>query len=104
METETIARPNGKPYRPRTAPRVAEYVDMDERTCVVVLFTHDAQQAREQALHLWQCHTDCALPAGTRSWLRLVPFDTGSGYERNWIVDPVRGTACVVFSHDECCP
>lgn len=103
METETLTRPNGKPYRPRSAPRVDEYVDPSECTAVMVLFTHDTDRAAALAAARWQSYSDCPMPAGQQQWLRLVPFDTGSGYDRNWTHDPVRGTACVVFDHSECC-
>lgn len=101
-----ITRPNGKTYRPRTPVRVAEYVDHEERTCVIVLGTHDLDEAAALAADRWaEWYGDLdeasrPLPEGERTWMRLVPFDTGTGYDHNWVFDPVRGTACVVFNHN----
>lgn len=103
MTAHVLSRPNGKTYRPRTEPRVGEFFDYEERTCLVVEFTHDLDAAADLVREAWSYNTDCPLPVGRRVWWRLVPFDTGCGYDRSWIDDPVRGTACVVFDHQECC-
>lgn len=100
MSAGEIVRPNGKVYRPRKPPALQSYVDWsDDREAVVVLRTHDirlslelaADKIAELELIAANAHTD---------WWRLVPFDTGSGYERNWIPDPVRGTPCVVIPYE----
>ena len=97
---EVLTRPNGKTYRPRGPLRIEEYVDHEERTCVVIVGTHDLERATGLAAERWEeWYDDGSLPAGQRRWMRLVPFDTGTGYDHNWVIDEVRGSACVVFDH-----
>ena len=103
--SEVIERPNGRTYRPRKAPRLNTFFDHEDRECLVVEFTHDVARIEEVAADRWQYATDCPFPEGRKVWWRLVPFaPNGSSYDRNWITDPARGTACVVFDHFECCP
>lgn len=97
---EPIARPNGKAWRGRNPIRVAEFYGMDECLSLVVLGTHDVEEATRRAMNtttwtegeLWyyEPRTD---------WWRLVPWDAcGLGYDSTWITDPERGTPCVVFA------
>lgn len=94
-----LVRPNGKTYRPRREPRVDVYYDHDDVAGVVVIGTHDLEAATELATPLWE-HPE-PLPSGTPSWWRLVPWDTGTGYDRNWIVDQERGSPVVIFHPDD---
>jgi hypothetical protein len=93
----TIQRPNGKPYRPRKAPSVREFSDLDDNTGVVVLRTHDIQLATELASDAISEH-DLSRAAAYTTWWRLVPFDPSGYFDRTWQNDPVRGVPCVVFA------
>lgn len=92
---EKITRPNGKTYSPRRPPRVDHYTNHDEVACVVVIGTHDLDVAAQLAASLWDHHEP--IPTGTRSWWRIVPWDTGTGYDRNWVTDETRGAPVVYF-------
>lgn len=94
---EPIVRPNGKPYRPRTAPRVEEFYASDDEACLVVIGTHDLDVAAELARPSWESCYDGPLPDGVRAWWRLVPWSTGHGYDSSWIDDPVRGRPVVTY-------
>lgn len=97
--TEQIVRPNGKPYRPRSAVRVEEWITSDDTTALVVIGTHDVDRAAELARHSWECNegVDVPLPGGVRRWWRLVPWSTGHGYDQSWVEDEVRGRPVVTF-------
>lgn len=97
--SETITRPNGKRWRGRLPVRTAEFTNYDQCLCLVVLGTHDVQEATRRAQNtstwtegeLWYCEPRA-------DWWRLVPWDaSGLGFDSTWITDPERGTPCVVF-------
>lgn len=96
--TEVITRPNGKVWRGRKPIRTAEFSGLDGELGLIVLGTHDVEEATRRAMNtqtwtdgeLWYCEP-------RREWWRLVPWDTGYGYDSSWIDDPERGTPCVVF-------
>lgn len=75
------------------------YYDHDDVAGVVVIGTHDLGVAAGLAAPEW-VH-DEPMPSGQRSWWRLVPWDTGTGYDRNWVVDEKRGTPVVTFHPDD---
>lgn len=99
MTAEQITRPNGKPYRRRKPVTVEVYYSSNDAECVIVIGTHDLDAAAALAEHMWE--HDEPLPEGRRRWLRLVPWDTGGGYDRSWIDDPARGTAVVTFDPED---
>lgn len=98
-KVETLVRPNGKPYRPRKGVEVVEYADHDECQAIAVLRTHDVQLAARVGADFIEEYELDAANAYT-SWWRLIPWDTGSGYDRNWVEDSAGGTPCVVFPHE----
>jgi hypothetical protein len=66
----------------------------------MVLRTHDFQRAIELASNLID-ELGLNPTVATTDWVRLVPFDPyNTGYDLNWISDPVRGVPCVVIPHD----
>lgn len=89
-----LVRPNGKPYVARKPPRVVRnvYCDHDGEMYVMVLRTHDV----EQAILLAGSHR---VIAGSQrlTWERLA-MRWG---ELRWTTDNVRGMPCVVFVEDE---
>ncbi len=91
--TDATIRPNGKPYRPR---KVNGHAVTDENNCVVavlVLGTHDIEQARPLAEHcagLWEGGTAASPVTG---WWR----DGMQWGQRWWVYDEVRGRAGVRF-------
>lgn len=93
MASETITRPNGKPYQPRKGLRqVGWSYDTRGEECmpeVAVLGTHDIDRAREFA----KPYELAYLSEGVRSWYRDGFYNGG----RSWIYDAERGMACVIF-------
>lgn len=88
--TETMLRPNGKPYTPRKGLRQIGFYDENEnRDYVVVLGTHDIDKAREFG-RPYRC---AYLGEAWRGWGRW----TIRNGEQWWDFDPVRGAAGVVF-------
>lgn len=96
MSRSGIERPNGKLYRPRKDITAEEFQDAYGDTGIVVLRTHDIEDARSRYPELLAVH-DLQDAEGVRDWWRLVPWDAGSGHDRSYISDPVRGVPCVVF-------
>jgi hypothetical protein len=99
---EPITRPNGKVWRGRNPIRVETFVNHDEYESLVVLGTHDVEEATRRAQNSW-CWNESELfyAEPLRTWWRLVPWDaTGYGHDSTWIVDEERGTPCVVFAND----
>lgn len=93
--TPGIERPNGKLYHPRKDITAKEFEDAYGDTGIVVLRTHDIEDARSRYPELLAVH-DLQYAEGTRDWWRLVPWDAGSG-DWSYISDPARGVPCVVF-------
>ena len=91
-----IARPNGKPYRPR---KVIAYGVYDADECpegVIVLGTHDISRAEALATSLVKCDLldSGYAPAGpSQVWWR----DSFEGGRRIWVNDAERGRAGVWF-------
>lgn len=96
--TETpppITRPNGKLYRPRTIRVVGwdwEWGDVPWQ--VAVLGTHNIALARSHAPRGFHCPR---LVRPQLSWMRKGMRDG----EPFWVVDDVRGAACVVFNESD---
>lgn len=100
MNTVEIRRPNGKLYRARKPPEVTTYQDWrDDVTCGLVLRTHDVELALQLAADLI-AELELVPANASTHWWRLAPFKNGSGYDRNWIDDPVRGVPCVVIPYE----
>jgi hypothetical protein len=98
MVAPQCTRPNGLPYRRRAPVRVETYTTADESSAVIVIGTHDVEEAARLARHTWDCDNNPEpLPEGVRRWWRLVPWDTGHGGDRSWIDDPARGRPVVTF-------
>ena len=92
-----VQRPNGKWWRGRKPIRVS-FVDSYDGDGGVVLGTHDIDEATRLAIKDLASLDLIDAPAQV-AWWRLVPWDaTGAGYDSTWIVDPVGGTPCVVWT------
>jgi hypothetical protein len=83
-----VIRPDGRVYRPRKPPR-ATIVDVDGRTYVYVLGTHDEPRGRALAQRL----TNVDPYANPPTWQRLA-IRNG---ERWFVQDDVRGAPCLIF-------
>lgn len=95
-----IVRPNGKVWRGRKPVTVQPFIDYDGSACLVVLGTHDIEEATRLAQHQpeWS-ESELHLVEPTTDWWRLVPWDVNDmGFDRTWIIDRKRGTPCVVFA------
>ena len=92
----TIQRPNGKLYRPRKAPSVETYADPSDNTGVVILRTHNVEQAVELAAGTIREY-DLDPSKAYTTWWRLVPYDPDGWFDTTWQNDPVRGMPCVVI-------
>jgi hypothetical protein len=95
-QATVTVRPNGKPYRRRTPLRVETFFNDDYGECIAVLGTHDVGDAVKAAAPRLS-ELDLDPTAGETVWWRLVPWDTGTGHDSNWITDEVRGTPAVIF-------
>lgn len=92
--SETIIRPNGKPYTPRKGLRQIRFYDEEEnRHYVVVLGTHDIEKARAFA-HPYECAHLVKPYTGWGRW-------TMRRGEKWWDFDSVRGAAGVVFEESD---
>jgi hypothetical protein len=95
-----VQRPNGKWWKGRKPIRVEEFMDYDGGEALVVLGTHDIEKAADLVGEK-RIADDLGLSVedGEQHWWRLVPWDaTGAGFDSTWIVDPVGGTPCVVWT------
>lgn len=89
-----IARPNGKPYRPRKVIACA-VVDDDELAGVIVFGTHDIARAKPLAdeYATWQLGRGFVALSPVTGWWR----DGFSCGRRSWLEDSVNGRAGVRF-------
>lgn len=91
---------NGATYRPREPIKVeCTTHGWLEDPYIVVWRTHDVPTAERLALHAaareWGPVT---LPEPRQVWLKVVPWDHGSGSDSTIIeTDPKRGTPCVEY-------
>lgn len=96
--SESITRPNGKPYRRRKPIALSEFSDPDGGTGFLVLGTHDEAGARAAFGETIDGYfeTDHAPSA---VWVRLVPWDDTTGCcDSSWIHDETRGTPALEWS------
>ena len=93
----SIIRPNGKPYVARKPIVAEEFGTSYGSTGVFVLRTHDEALARESFGSLL-ASLELTDVEPITTWIRLVPWDAGWGYDTSWVTDEVRGVPALEWN------